>query len=368
VQPRFIISGGGTGGHIFPAIAIADELRLRFPDAVFMFVGAKGRMEMEKVPEAGYPIQGLWISGLQRSLSLKNLSFPFKVVSSILKARQIIREFKPDAVIGTGGYASGPMLRAAAGKGIPTLILEQNSYAGVTNKLLGRQVDRICVAFPGMERFFPADKIVVTGNPVRQKIVENGRMKSKEGFAFFGWNPEKFTLLDAGGSLGSRTINESIYPNIGLLADAGIQLIWQCGNAWYDKAKEKVDAMKNPAIMVFPFIREMEMAYSVADLVVSRAGAIAISELCLLGKPAILVPSPNVAEDHQTKNALALTSRNAARLIKDLDAPAMLVKDSIHLIKDKESLAEMALQIQKLASADAVQRIADCVIEIMRKR
>ncbi len=367
MKPKFIISGGGTGGHIFPAVAIADELRRRYPEAEFLFVGALGRMEMEKVPEAGYKIIGLNISGLQRSLSLKNLSFPFKVIVSMLKARSLVKDFRPDAVIGTGGYASGPTLRAAASLGYPTLILEQNSYAGVTNKLLGRKVNRICVAFEGMERFFPADRIVITGNPVRQQIVLSGNQRNDENYRFFGLDPALRTLLLVGGSLGARTINESFYPHLPELAAAGIQVLWQTGKSGYDQAKAMADASGYAGVKVFSFIREMDKAYAVADLVVSRAGAIAISELCLLGKPAILVPSPNVAEDHQTRNAEALVQKEAALLIRDVEARETLAESCIQLLGDTARLQQLSGNIHQLAKPGAVAAIVDCVEQIMKK-
>lgn len=367
MKPKFIISGGGTGGHIFPAVAIADELRRRYPEAEFLFIGALGRMEMEKVPEAGYRIIGLKISGLQRSLSLKNLSFPFKVIASMLKARKLLKQFKPDAVIGTGGYASGPTLRAAASLGFPTLILEQNSYAGVTNKLLGRKVDTICVAFEGMERFFPAERIVITGNPVRQQIVRSGNQRNEENYRFFSLDPARRTLLLVGGSLGARTINESFYSHLPELAAAGIQVLWQTGKSGFDQAKALADASGYPGVKVFSFIREMDKAYAVADLVVSRAGAIAISELCLLGKPAILVPSPNVAEDHQTRNAEALVKKSAAVLIRDTEAREILAESCIRLLDNPEQLRELAGNSKQLAKPDAVSAIANCVEQIMKQ-
>ncbi|MBC7864832.1 MAG: undecaprenyldiphospho-muramoylpentapeptide beta-N-acetylglucosaminyltransferase [Bacteroidia bacterium] len=302
---KVIISGGGTGGHIFPAVAIANQVKKIVPNAEILFVGALGRMEMEKVPAAGYKIIGLNIAGLQRKLTLSNFSFPFKLISSMIKAKKIIKEFAPDIAVGTGGYASGPTLKAACNKGIPALIQEQNSYPGITNKILSKKVNKICVAYEGMEKFFPKEKIILTGNPVRMDI-ENTRTKKEEGLKFFGLQPGKKTLLIIGGSLGARTINQSIGAGINKFAEAGIQVLWQTGKNYFETAKQQTSHLKEKGIFAFDFITKMDFAYAVADCVVSRAGASSVSELCIVKMPCILVPSPNVAEDHQTKNAMAL--------------------------------------------------------------
>ena len=308
---RFILSGGGTGGHIYPAVAIANELKRRFPDAEFLFVGAKDRMEMEKVPKAGYAIEGLWITGLQRKLTLKNLMFPFKLISSLIKAGKIVSRFKPDAVVGTGGFASGPLLRVASGRKIACLLQEQNSYAGITNKLLKDRVAKICVAYDGMERFFPADKIIKTGNPVRGDLVEMKSGKA-EAIRFFGLDTTKPVLLILGGSLGARRINQLIEKELDYFKSLGLQLIWQCGKL-YSAEYKKYDSQE---VKVFDFLNRMEYTYAAADIIISRAGAGSVSELCIVGKPTIFIPSPNVAEDHQTKNAEALANENAALLLK----------------------------------------------------
>lgn len=357
-DPKFIISGGGTGGHIFPAIAIADALKRKLPQASILFVGAKGRMEMEKVPAAGYAIKGLWISGLQRRITTQNLLFPVKVISAYFMARSIIRNFKPDAVIGVGGYASGPTLRAAISMKIPTIIQEQNSYPGITNKVLATGVKRICVAYEGMEKYFPAKRIVITGNPVRRDISSLDD-KRAEALSFFGLRANIPTLLIIGGSLGARTINESILHSLGLLLENGLQVIWQTGIAFAEKAAAAVEENANKGICTFAFITRMDMAYAAADIVVSRAGAIAISELCLVGKPAILIPSPNVAEDHQTKNALALVKKNAALLVRDSEAREELGKHIILLANDAPLKAQLSANIRQLAFPEAADRIAD---------
>ena len=362
---KFIISGGGTGGHIFPAIAIADALKRKLPHAHILFVGAKGRMEMEKVPAAGYQITGLWISGLQRRITTQNLLFPIKVISAYIKARSIIHIFKPDAVIGVGGYASGPTLRAAISMKIPTIIQEQNSYPGITNKILASGVKKICVAYDGMDKYFPAARIVITGNPVRSDISD---LKSKrtEALQFFGLQPEKPTLLVIGGSLGARTINESILNNLSMLTTSGLQVIWQTGNAFAGIAAGALDNDAYPAVRTFAFITRMDMAYAAADMIVSRAGAIAISELCLVGKPAILIPSPNVAEDHQTKNAMALAEKNAALLVRDNVAFAELGKQIITLAKDTLLKQQLSANIIQLSFPDAADRIADEIIGCLK--
>ncbi|MBK7174057.1 MAG: undecaprenyldiphospho-muramoylpentapeptide beta-N-acetylglucosaminyltransferase [Bacteroidales bacterium] len=362
---KVILSGGGTGGHIFPAIAIANAIRNQVPNAEFLFVGAKGRMEMEKVPAAGFKIEGLWISGLQRRLTLDNLSFPFKVISSLIKARSIIRSFEPDIVIGTGGYASGPTLNAAASMGIPTLIQEQNSYPGITNKMLASKVQLICVAYEGMEKFFPASKIRITGNPIRQDITRNNLTKS-EALSYFGLQEGPITLLVVGGSLGARTINQSIHSGLNLLAEQNIQLIWQTGKSYAEIAATSVSPYKGKGLMTTAFISRMDMAYAAADIVISRSGAIAISELCAIGKPCILVPSPNVTEDHQTKNTLALTAKNAAIMVKDKDAGQTLVKEVIKLSADKVLQDSLRKNILGLAHPDAAETIAKHALSLLK--
>jgi len=364
---RVILSGGGTGGHIFPAVAIANAIKESVPQAEIMFVGAKGRMEMEKVPAAGYPIEGLWISGLQRRLTADNLLFPFKVISSLYKARKIIKSFKPDVVVGTGGYASGPTLRVASLYGIPTLIQEQNSFPGITNKMLASKADKICVAYPGMEKFFPELKISITGNPVRHDIEFNNNTRA-EALKHFGLSENKITLLVVGGSLGARTINQSIHAGLNTLADNNIQLIWQTGKLYGIQAAKAVLEYKLNGITTMPFIKEMDMAYSAADIVVSRAGAIAISELCLTGKPSILVPSPNVAEDHQTKNALALSSRKAAILVKDSDAPTSLISTITSLASNRNEQKTLSTNISSMAIRNSAKQIAELVFELALKK
>ena len=362
---RVVISGGGTGGHVFPAIAIAHALKKIDPGIELLFVGAKGRMEMEKVPEAGYKIEGLWISGFQRSLSFQNLMFPFKLISSIYKSNRIISQFKPDAAVGVGGYASGPLGYVAAGKKIPLVLQEQNSYPGITNKLLANKASTICVAYDGMERFFPKDKIVKTGNPVRNEIV-NMTTKAAEGNAFFGLDPSRKTILVIGGSLGSRTINETMATGFEALAKAGYQLIWQTGKFYYNSL-QNLNSGNKGQVKIMPFIKEMDQAYAAADIIISRAGAIAISELCIVGKPVVLVPSPNVAEDHQTKNALALTQKNAAIMVKDTDARERLIPVILELANNEQELKDLAANISKLAISDAADRIAQEIFKLIRK-
>jgi UDP-N-acetylglucosamine--N-acetylmuramyl-(pentapeptide) pyrophosphoryl-undecaprenol N-acetylglucosamine transferase len=360
---RIILSGGGTGGHIFPAVAIANAIKSAQPDADILFVGAEGRMEMEKVPAAGYPIEGLWISGLQRKLTAGNLLFPFRVISSLIKARKIIRRFRPDVVIGTGGYASGPTLRMAAWMHIPTVIQEQNSFPGITNKMLAAKASRICVAYDGMEKYFPADRIRKTGNPVRSDIEYNVRTR-EEGCRFFGIETSKINLLVIGGSLGARTINESIEAGLDQLAGAGIQLIWQTGKPYEQQAEAAVQKYSRQGMLSRAFIREMDMAYAAADIVVSRAGAIAMSELCLTGKPVILVPSPNVAEDHQTKNAVALSSKGAAVLVRDADARKDLTETLLRLSANSAEREALSQKIKAMAIHDSAKAIATEVFSL----
>jgi len=353
---KIIVSGGGTGGHIFPAIAIANAIKVLRPDTEFLFVGAKGKMEMEKVPAAGYKIEGLWISGFQRKLTLTNLAFPFKVISSLMRARNILRSFKPHAAIGTGGFASGPMLQVAANKGIVTLIQEQNSYPGITNRILSKKVDKICVAYGGMEKYFPKAKILLTGNPVRQDIL-NLEGKRDRGLETFGLSSDKKIILVIGGSLGARTINESIVKCLEAFAKNNIQLVWQTGKGFYATAKNAVVKYENKGIKAFDFIQKMDHAYAVADLVISRAGASSISELCLVKKPCILIPSPNVAEDHQTKNAMALVTYNAAVLIKDSDAVEKLCDETLRLINDPNQCHKLSENIAGFAFRDSSHEI-----------
>jgi len=365
---KIIISGGGTGGHIFPAIAIANAIKAKDTSADILFVGARGRMEMEKVPSAGYPIEGLWISGLQRRLTLKNLAFPFKVIASLAKASNIISSFKPDVVIGVGGYASGPTLRVAVRKKIPTLIQEQNSYPGITNKLLANKVKKICVAYDGMEKFFPAYKLLLTGNPVRQDILSTGG-KKEEGIGYFGLKHDKTTILVIGGSLGAGTINESILNCIRHdLTGKGVQLIWQTGKYYFDRIKEIGDVTGNADVHVMPFIDRMDLAFACADIVISRAGAIAISELCIVGKPVILIPSPNVTEDHQTKNAQALESKEAAIMVRDKEAVEQLFTTLTRLINNESLQNTLRQNIVRLAIPDAADKIADEVLKLINHK
>lgn len=358
---RLIISGGGTGGHIFPAIAIANAVKELSPDSEILFVGAEGKMEMEKVPAAGYKIVGLNIAGLQRKLTLKNLSFPFKLILSMLKARNIVGDFKPDVAVGVGGYASGPLLRTAASKGIPTLIQEQNSYPGITNKLLAKKAHKICVAYEGMEQFFPKEKIILTGNPVRQEVVKL-EGKREEAITYFGLNSSKKTLLVIGGSLGARTINQSINTSLELFENANLQVIWQTGKTYFEEASE---AVKNySSIKVFAFISKMDYAYAVADCVVSRAGALSVSELCLVKKASILVPSPNVSEDHQTKNAMALVNKSAAILIKDNEAVEKIGHEVINLIQNSTKRSQLENEIGKMAYKNSAELIAKEVLKL----
>ena len=361
---KFIISGGGTGGHIFPAIAIADELRNRHPDCDILFIGAKDRMEMEKVPRAGYPIEGLWISGIQRSLSAKNLIFPLKLLSSLAKARKIIKKFKPDVVIGVGGYASAAVLRMAIVAKIPTLIQEQNSFPGITNKWLAPKVNTICVAFEGLGKYFPKEKIVLTGNPVREKVVDI-QGKREKGFDFFNLKKDVPTLLITGGSLGARSVNQNILNGLNDLVASGMQILWQTGKPFYndaDKGAKYLDDVK-----VHEFIYEMDLAYAVADMVVARAGAITVSELCIVQKPAILVPLPTAAEDHQTKNAMALVNKDAAIIIPDKDAGRLLVNRVIALMGDKQRKATLHDNLKSLGQRNAACKIADEVIKLVSR-
>ena len=361
-KPKFIISGGGTGGHIFPALSIAGALKRRYPNAEILFVGAQGRMEMEKVPAAGYPIKGLPVAGFDRKHLFRNFSVLLKLRKSLSMARDIIRDFAPDAVIGVGGYATGPTLKSAQRLGIPTLLQEQNSYAGVTNKLLARKARKICVAYPGMERFFPADSILLTGNPVRKEILEC-RLTPEQARTTFGLDPEKPTVLVVGGSLGARTLNESIRASLQRFASAGVQLIWQTGKAYGDKGIQAAKGMRG--VVVTQFLTDMATAYRAASLVVSRAGAGSISELELLGKACVLVPSPNVAEDHQTKNAHALSDRGAAITVPDIEAREKLADIIFSTVADCARLERMSAEIRKLALPDSDNIIAAEVSRIV---
>ncbi|WP_372752011.1 undecaprenyldiphospho-muramoylpentapeptide beta-N-acetylglucosaminyltransferase [Labilibaculum sp.] len=360
---KIIVSGGGTGGHIFPAISIANALQ-NCSDCEILFVGAEGKMEMEKVPAAGYKIVGLPIRGLQRSFSKENLKFFPLLIKSLKQAKAIVKDFQPDAVVGVGGYASGPLLYAAAKLGVPTLIQEQNSYAGITNKILGKKARKICVAYENMHRFFPADKIILTGNPVRKDLMGIAR-KKQEAMDHFQLNPEKKTILIVGGSLGARTINNSVLNTLSLLADSDVQVIWQTGKFYIDKIREEVKNWTIPNVKVFDFLARMDLAYAAADLVISRAGAGTISELCLVEKPCILVPSPNVSEDHQTKNAMALVNKNAAIMVKDIDAEQNLLATALNLIKDDEHLAQLSASCKALAKPNAADDIAKQIIALI---
>ena len=364
---RKIISGGGTGGHIFPAVSIANAIKEQHPEAEILFVGAEGRMEMQRVPAAGYQIIGLPVAGFDRKHLLKNISVFIKLMKSQIKARRIIKEFKPDAAVGVGGYASGPTLKVAGSMGIPTLIQEQNSYAGVTNKLLAKKACKICVAYEGMERFFDKGKIILTGNPVRQNLL-NQQMSREDAIRSFNLDPTKKTVLIVGGSLGARTINNCVLNGLDQIRQSGVQFIWQTGKFYINEAKEKVGQAENyPMLHTTDFITDMAAAYSAADLVISRAGAGSISEFCLLGKPVILIPSPNVAEDHQTKNALALVAKDAALYIKDAEASEKLLKTAIETVQQPETLKKLSTNIAKLAFKDSANTIAEEVWKLALK-
>jgi len=354
---RFIISGGGTGGHIFPAIAIADELKRRLPDAEILFVGAKDRMEMQKVPQAGYPIEGLWISGLQRKLSWQNLLFPLKFISSLLKSRSIIKRFKPDAVIGTGGFASGAVVKVAGQMGIPTFIQEQNSYAGITNKMLAKNAHKICVAYDAMEQFFPKEKIVKTGNPIRDGLLNIAEYRS-EGLSYFHLDSQRKTLLVLGGSLGARRINQLIEQQLPLFEQLGVQVLWQCGKLYYEEYKK----YNSEQVRVLAFIDRMELAYAAADVIISRAGASSVSELCVVGKPVIFIPSPNVAEDHQTKNARAIADKQAAILLRENELNEQFANTFSKLIADEAQQEALSAHIKALAQPNATKDIVNLIL------
>lgn len=358
---KFILSGGGTGGHIYPAIAIANELKLQFPDAEFLFVGAKDKMEMQKVPQAGYEIKGLWIAGLQRKLTLQNMMFPLKLASSLLESRRIIKKFRPNVVIGTGGFASGPLLQAAGSAGIPTVIQEQNSFPGITNKLLSKKANAICVAYQNLERFFPKEKIVLTGNPVRQDLIDI-ESKRDEAITFYGLDPNKKTLLVLGGSLGARRINQLIEKELPNFLSQDVQVIWQCGKLYFEDYKK----YNQPGVKVVDFIERMDFVYAAADVIISRAGASSVSELCIVGKPVIFIPSPNVAEDHQTKNAQAIVEAKGAILLKEseLDNEFSIVFEA--LLKDEGKQKQLSANIKKLAMPKATKDIVAEIVKLIQ--
>lgn len=358
---KFILSGGGTGGHIYPAIAIANELKSRFPDADILFVGAKDKMEMQKVPQAGYPIQGLWIAGLQRRLTFDNALFPVKLLNSLLKSRQIIKQFKPDVVIGTGGFASGPLLQMANSAGIPTVIQEQNSYPGITNKLLSKKANAICVAYEKLERFFPKEKIVLTGNPVRQDLIEV-QSKRAEGLAHYNLDPNKKTILILGGSLGARRINQLIEKELEFFASQNVQLLWQCGKFYLDEYQK----WNSDNVQVMAFIERMDLVYAAADVVISRAGASSVSELCIVGKPVIFIPSPNVAEDHQTKNAKSVADKNGAILIRESELDSNFESTFSDLITDENKQNELSQNINNLALPNATKAIVEEILKLIK--
>ena len=367
---KYLISGGGTGGHIFPAVSIANALREADPNCEILFVGALGRMEMERVPQVGYPIVGLPVKGFNRSQPWKNIRVVIDLIRSMCQARKIVRDFRPDVGIGVGGYASGAAMKVAAKMGVPILLQEQNGFAGVTNKLLKEDAKKICVAYEGMERFFPKDKIILTGNPVRQSLTSGTKEDALRYFnEAFGVNftAARKTLLIIGGSLGARTINQSIIAHIKELADSGIQVIWQTGKNYFLDCKMSLEALPHDTIICTDFVSQMPLAYALADLVISRAGASSISELCLLGKPSILVPSPNVAEDHQTHNAMALVRKDAAILVKDADAQNTLITNALSLIQDNKKLASLRKNILTLALPDSARLIADEVMKLAKK-
>lgn len=360
---KVIISGGGTGGHIFPAVSIANALKALYPDVEILFIGAEGRMEMEKVPAAGYKIVGLPVIGMKRKLSVESFTFIFKLIKSLKLAKKIIKDFDPQVVVGVGGYASGPALKAASKLKIPYLIQEQNSYPGVTNKLLAKEASKICVAYDAMDKFFPSEKIIKTGNPVRQDIKDLNEKRS-EAFSFFKLSEKKPTILVIGGSLGARTINQSVAGGLSKIIENDIQLIWQTGKTYIDSAKKDVEDIKSDNIYVSDFIYKMDYAYSAADIIISRAGASTISELCIVGKPAIFVPSPNVAEDHQTKNALAITNKDGGLMIKDDESFEKLIPKAIELIKDKDKCNIFSNNISNLALFNSAEIIAKEVFKL----
>ena len=362
---KVLISGGGTGGHIFPAVSIANALREKYPDCEILFVGAESRMEMERVPAAGYNIVGLPIRGFDRKHILKNVSVLIDLFKSMRKAKKIIKDFQPDVAVGVGGYASGAAMKVAARMGVPVLLQEQNGFAGVTNKLLKNDAKKICVAYEGMEKFFPAEKIVLTGNPVRQNLAGGDKT---EALKELGFSADKKVLLIIGGSLGARTINNSVIAHLSEIAESGVQVLWQTGKGYIEAARKAAEPFMSERLVVTDFVGRMDLAYAMADLVISRAGASSISELCLLGKPSILVPSPNVAEDHQTHNAMALVNKDAAVLVKDVDADKDLISTALTLINDEAKLNELSNNTKKLAQFDSANRIADEVVNLIKTK
>ncbi len=361
-QLKVIISGGGTGGHIYPAISIADEIKRRYPEAEILFVGAKDRMEMQKVPQAGYIIEGLWITGIERKLSLKNLSFPLKLISSLWKSRKIIRGFHPDVVIGTGGFASGPLLKMASSAKVPTLIQEQNSFPGITNRLLGKHASVICTAYDHLDRFFPSEKIRKTGNPVRQDIMDISK-KREEALCFFKLDKSRKTILVLGGSLGARRINQLMESFRGEFEEKEIQLLWQTGSLYYEEYKK----YNSKWVQTHSFLNRMDLAYAAADIIVSRAGAGSVSELCLVGKPVLFIPSPNVAEDHQTKNALAIAREKAALVLKEENLEERFEDTLLSMLHSEKVRMELSENIKKLALPEATQAIVDEMEKIIKK-
>lgn len=358
---KFILSGGGTGGHIYPAVAIANELKSRFPNAEFLFVGAKDKMEMQKVPQSGYKIEGLWISGLQRKLTFQNALFPFKLIDSLWRSRKIIKSFKPNVVIGTGGFASGPLLQMANSLNIPTVIQEQNSYPGITNKLLSKKANKICVAYENLERFFPREKMILTGNPVRQDLIDI-ESKKIEAIKYFDLEVNKKTLLVLGGSLGARRVNQLIEKELENLKSLNIQIIWQCGKLYFEDYKKH----QSKNVQVLAFIDRMDLVYAAADIVISRAGASSVSELCIVGKPVVFIPSPNVAEDHQTKNAKSIVDKKGAIMLKEteLDAEFILVFEA--LLKDIGKQEQLSTNIKELALPNATKQIVDEIVKLIQ--
>lgn len=361
-KPKFILSGGGTGGHIYPAVAIANELKVRFPECDILFVGASDKMEMQKVPQAGYKIIGLWIAGIQRRLTLDNAMFPLKLISSLVRSRRIVKDFKPDVVIGTGGFASGPLLKAASKMRVPTVIQEQNSFPGITNKWLSKSASKICVAYDNLERFFPADKIVFTGNPVRQDLIGTEE-KREEAVKRFNLDPNKKTLLVLGGSLGARRVNQLIEKELAFIQAHDVQIIWQCGKLYYEQYRHHGD---KDGIQVLSFIDRMDLVYAAADFVVSRAGASSVSELCIVGKPVIFIPSPNVAEDHQTKNAEAIVNKDGAILLKEAQLDTQFQPVFADLVSNTEKQQRLSENIKRLAKVNATHDIVEEIVKLLK--
>jgi UDP-N-acetylglucosamine--N-acetylmuramyl-(pentapeptide) pyrophosphoryl-undecaprenol N-acetylglucosamine transferase len=358
---KFILSGGGTGGHIYPAIAIANELKSRFPDAEFLFVGAQDKMEMQKVPQAGYAIKGLWIAGLQRKLTLQNALFPIKLIDSLWKSRRIIKQFKPNVVIGTGGFASGPLLQMANMLNIPTVIQEQNSFPGITNKLLSKKANKICVAYENLERFFPKEKMILTGNPVRQDLIDI-ESKRAEAISYFNLDVSKKTLLVLGGSLGARRVNQLIEKELESIVSQNVQVIWQCGKLYFEDYKKH----NGPNVQVLAFIDRMDLVYAAADIVISRAGASSVSELCIVGKPVIFIPSPNVAEDHQTKNAKSIVDKEGAIMIKESELNDNFKPIFKALLEDEKQQKKLSEKIKELALPNATKQIVDEILKLIK--